>query len=156
LDLEDGQMARVAHSTTAPGTAGQPLPSGPQWTTTRIARPARDLVRSTHFYRDLLGLAVLGGFAGHEGYDGVFFALPGGGELELTTGPAQPAPSTDEDLLVLFLSTTGEVAATGRRLRAAGVRRIRSANPYWNRWGRTFLDPDGYRLVVAATQPDPS
>jgi GNAT superfamily N-acetyltransferase len=26
---------------------------------------------------------------------------------------------------------------------------VPSANPYWNRWGQTFLDPDGYAVVVA-------
>jgi GNAT superfamily N-acetyltransferase/catechol 2,3-dioxygenase-like lactoylglutathione lyase family enzyme len=121
----------------------------PKWTMTRIARPAHDLARSTRFYRDLLGLSVLDGFTGHDGYDGVFFALPGGGQLELTIGPAEPVPGTDEDLLVLYVSTLDEVATIGARLTSAGVRQIPSANPYWNRWGRTFLDPDGYRLVIA-------
>jgi catechol 2,3-dioxygenase-like lactoylglutathione lyase family enzyme len=120
------------------------------WTAVRLARPARDLTRSTRFYRDLIGLSPGGGFENHDGYDGVFFALPGGGELELTAGPAQPAPSTDEDLLVLFVRTWAEVEAIGARLTAAGVTRILNRNPYWNRSGLTFLDPDGYRLVIAA------
>ena len=119
------------------------------WTAVRVARPARDLTRSTRFYRDLIGLSRLGGFENHDGYDGVFFALPGGAELELTAGPAQPAPSTDEDLLVLYVRTWAEVAAIAARLTAAGVTRIRNRNPYWNRSGLTFLDPDGYRLVIA-------
>jgi catechol 2,3-dioxygenase-like lactoylglutathione lyase family enzyme len=122
----------------------------------RLARPARDLDQSTRFYRDLLGLPLLGGFENHDGYDGVFFALPGGGELELTAGPAQPAPSTDEDLLVLYVQTWNEAAAIGARLTAAGVTRITNRNPYWNRSALTFLDPDGYRLVVAASSvPSP-
>ena len=28
-----------------------------------------------------------------------------------------------------------------------------AANPYWNRCGRTYLDPDGYRIVIAAADP---
>ncbi len=144
-------MSRVAQPTTVTGAAPQHPPARPEWTTTRIARPARDLARSTRFYRDLLGLPVLGRFAGHDGYDGAFFALPGGGELELTTGPAEPAPSTEEDLLVLYVRTRAEVATIGTRLTSAGVRQIPSANPYWNRWGLTFLDPDGHRVVVATT-----
>jgi hypothetical protein len=83
----------------------------------------------------------------------VFFALPGGAELELTAGPAQPAPSTDEDLLVLYVQTQTEAAAIGARLTAAGVARIPNRNPYWNRSGLTFLDPDGYRLVIAVATP---
>ena len=123
------------------------------WTAVRVARPVQDLTRSTRFYRDLIGLSPLGGFENHDGYNGVFFALPGGAELELTAGPAQPAPSTDEDLLVLYVETWAEVAAMGTRLTAAGVTRIPNRNPYWNRSGLTFLDPDGYRLVIAAATP---
>ena len=123
------------------------------WSAVRVARPARDLTRSTWFYRDLIGLLRLGGFENHDGYDGVFFALPGGAELELTAGPARPAPSTDEDLLVLYVQAVAEAEAIGARLTSAGVTRIPNRNPYWNRSGMTFLDPDGYRLVIAAATP---
>jgi catechol 2,3-dioxygenase-like lactoylglutathione lyase family enzyme len=122
----------------------------PRWVASRVARPARDLERSIAFYRDLLGLSHRGGFTDHDGYDGVFFALPGGGELELTSGPADPRPGTEEDLLVLYVATSDEVEAVAIALVSAGVRTVPAANPYWNRWGRTFLDPDGHRIVVAA------
>lgn len=118
-----------------------------------MARPARDLDRSVAFYRDLLGLELQGGFADHDGYDGVFFALPGGGQLELTAGPVEPDAGTDEDLLVLYLRTPEEVRHVASGLVAAGVATTTSANPYWQRWGRSFLDPDGYRVVVAAVPP---
>jgi len=146
---------RPLRPATAPSpAAGRLHPAS--WTTVRLARPARDLTRSTRFYRDLIGLPVVGGFENHDGYDGVFFALPGGAELELTAGPAQPVPSTDEDLLVLYVRTWAEAEAIGARLTAAGVTRIPNRNPFWNRSGLTFLDPDGYRLVVAAgSMPQP-
>ena len=145
---------RQHHPATASSSAGPLHPAS--WTTVRLARPARDLAQSTRFYRDLVGLPLLGGFENHDGYDGVFFALPGGGELELTAGAAQPAPSTDEDLLVLYVRTWSEATTIGARLTAAGVTRISNRNPYWNRSGLTFLDPDGYRLVVAASSvPSP-
>jgi predicted N-acetyltransferase YhbS/predicted enzyme related to lactoylglutathione lyase len=134
----------------------QPTGPGPRWVGVRVARPVGDLARSLTFYRDLLGLAERGGFTGHEGYDGVFLALPGGAECELTTGPAVPAPGTEEDLLVLYLRSAREVAEAADRLRAAGVPEVRAANPYWRRWGRTFTDPDGYRVVVAAADPGPA
>ena len=126
----------------------------PAWTGTRVARPACDLARSSGYYRDLLGLQLRGGFENHDGYDGVFFALPGGGELELTAGPIQPSPGTEEDLLVLYVRTLEEVRQIGAGLVSAGVRTVESPNPYWNRFGQTFLDPDGYRVVVAAAQPE--
>lgn len=121
------------------------------WTGSRVAHPARDLAESTAFYRDLLGLELRGGFENHDGYDGVFFALPGGGELELTAGPLEPSPGTDEDLLVLYLNTLDQVRTVGARLVAAGVSTVASPNPYWHRFGETLLDPDGYRVVVAAS-----
>ena len=104
------------------------------------------------FYRDLLGLAFCGGFENHDGYNGVFFALPGGGELELTSGPAEPRPGTEEDLLVLYVDTVDEAISMAERLAAGGVPLVPSANPYWNRWGRTLLDPDGHRVVIAARE----
>ena len=125
------------------------------WVSARVAHPTNDLDRSAAFYRDLIGLRPRGGFADHDGYDGIFFALPGGGELELTAGPAQPRPGTDEDLLVLYLPTLEDVRQTAAELEAAGVPTVPAANPYWDRWGRVFLDPDGYAVVIAATPPDP-
>ena len=93
----------------------------PAWTGARVARPARDLAASSAFYRDLLGLRPRGGFEDHDGYAGVFFALPGGGELELTAGPVAPSGGTEEDLLVLYMGTVDEVRALGVSLVAAGV-----------------------------------
>lgn len=120
-----------------------------------MAHPSGDLDRSGAFYRDLLGLRATGGFADHDGYDGIFFGLPGGGELELTAGPATPRPGSDEDLLVLYVPTLDDVRETAAELEAAGVPTVPAANPYWNRWGRVFLDPDGYAIVIAATPPNP-
>jgi hypothetical protein len=35
------------------------------------------------------------------------------------------------------------------RLEARGHRPVPAFNPYWDRWGgRTFADPDGYRVVL--------
>src|SRR4051812_12674010 len=127
-----------------------------RWTAARVARPVRDLDRSAAFYRDMLGLPPRGGFTGHDGYDAVFFALPGGTELELTAGHSAPHPGTDEDLLVLYVPSPDDVRQRAAELVAAGVPPVPSANPYWNRWGQTFLDPDGYAVVIAAVETDPA
>ena len=42
----------------------------PPWIAARLARPARDLALSVRFYRDLLGLPVVGGFAAADDPDG--------------------------------------------------------------------------------------
>jgi hypothetical protein len=31
---------------------------------------------------------------------------------------------------------------------AAGFERASAENPYWNRLGQTWLDPDGYHVVL--------
>jgi catechol 2,3-dioxygenase-like lactoylglutathione lyase family enzyme len=116
------------------------LVTAPRWSGARVARPVADLARSSRFYGELLGLKRRGGFTGHDGYDGAFFELPGGTELELTTGPTAPRPGTEEDLLVLYLGTPDAVREAAERVAAAGAEAATAINPYWERWGRTFLD----------------
>jgi ribosomal protein S18 acetylase RimI-like enzyme len=115
----------------------------------RVARPAGNLARSIEFYRDRLGLTQTGGFRGHDGYDGAFFALPGGGELELTAGPLPPAGWSGEDLLVLYVADRAALQWWVDALNAHRIEAVPAANPYWNRMGHTVLDPDGYRVVIA-------
>lgn len=70
--------------------------------------------------------------------------------LELVADPEGevcPTP-TEEDLLVLYLGGPVEAAAI-ERLVAAGGHRVAARNPYWDRWGVTIVDPDGYRLVLS-------
>ena len=105
------------------------------------------------FYRDGIGLTQIGGFRGHDGYDGVFLAVPGtNAHLELTAGGGHgpPAPHP-ESLLVLYLdeATVQTVAA---RL---GVDPVRPANPYWAEHGLTFQDPDGFRAVLVPEHWEP-
>jgi GNAT superfamily N-acetyltransferase/predicted enzyme related to lactoylglutathione lyase len=141
-------MDNCVQDTTRPTAADDA--SAPSWIAARVAHPVRDLDRAATFYRDLLGLPAVGGFTDHDGYSGAFFALPGGGELELTAGPSEPDPGSDDHLLVLYVSGPDEVRRRAVVLESAGVPTVVPANRYWERWGRTFLDPDGYAVVVAA------
>ncbi|MBX3716527.1 MAG: VOC family protein [Burkholderiales bacterium] len=117
----------------------------------RIARPVSDLARSCAMYRDGLGLRVLGSFEDHAGFDGVMLGLDGAGwHLEFThcrTHPVAPAP-TAEDLVVLYLPEAAGWEAANARMAAAGFRPVSSFNPYWDARGRTWEDPDGYRVVL--------
>jgi hypothetical protein len=67
-------------------------------------------------------------------------------ELVGDPGDATPAAPTEEDLLILYL--VGEDLAG--RLVNAGSTRVAARNPYWDRWGVTIADPDGYRLVLSS------
>jgi catechol 2,3-dioxygenase-like lactoylglutathione lyase family enzyme len=116
----------------------------------RFARHTDRLDEIVGFYRDGLGLPELGGFAGHDGYDGVFLALPGtDAHLEFTTGGAHTGPAAHpETLLVLYLGTQD---AVDDALRRSGTDPVPPANPYWARNGVTIADPDGWRLVLVPT-----
>lgn len=117
----------------------------------RIARPVRDLERSASMYERGVGLQRLGGFADHAGFDGVMLGWPGAGwHFELTAcrhHPVAPSPSV-EDLVVLYLPDRAEWEAKCQRVLAAGFTEVEAFNPYWQDEGRTFADPDGYRLVL--------
>lgn len=117
----------------------------------RIARPVSDLARARAMYRQGLGLRVLGSFQDHEGFDGVMLGVPGGGfHFELTrctTHPVAPSPSP-EDLAVFYFPSPAAWRSACADMLAAGFRPVASFNPYWDRRGRTFEDPDGYRVVL--------
>lgn len=118
----------------------------------RIARPSRDLAAAERFYADGLGLKVLyRGFAEAPGeHDLIMLGSPGAAwHLELVGGAnlaVEPAPS-DEDLLVIYLAGPVSEALVGR-LEECGGRRV-AQSEYWDRWGVTVADPDGYRLVLS-------
>ena len=106
------------------------------------------------FYRDVLGLAVLAKFCGHDGYDGVVFGLPGNTvQLELThraSHPAIPEPSP-ENQIVFYLPGAAAVASVARRLHAHGHSTVAPENPYWHERGAVaFADPDGWLVLFGA------
>jgi catechol 2,3-dioxygenase-like lactoylglutathione lyase family enzyme len=113
----------------------------------RFARHTNRLEAVVSFYRDGLGLPEIGRFAGHDGYDGVFLAVPGTeAHLEFTAGGGHDAPEPHpESLLVLYLGSPDRVAEAVAR---AGVAPVEPANPYWGENGVTLEDPDGFRVVL--------
>jgi catechol 2,3-dioxygenase-like lactoylglutathione lyase family enzyme len=117
----------------------------------RVARPTRDRDAAAAFYRDLLGLPVLGSFEDHDGFSGLILGLPDASrQLELVAAPgAEPAPSA-EDQLVLYLGSSELVEAAAGRIREAGHKPSTSPNPYWANAGAVcVVDPDGYWLVLS-------
>ena len=144
--LPDGSVQLVL----AGGPVLEELP-GPRWVRVRVAHPTRSIAECVEFYGGLLSLPVDGPYDSAP-YRLVFFALPGGGQLELTEGAPAPVPATVDDLLVLYVPTAADVASLRSSLQDAGVALEVAHNPYWERMGVTVRDPDG-RLVVVAQLP---
>jgi catechol 2,3-dioxygenase-like lactoylglutathione lyase family enzyme len=116
----------------------------------RIARASDDLLRVTRFYTEGLGFEVTAHFEDHEGFDGVMLGHPGAPyHLEFTRKhghTAGRAPGED-NLLVFYLPDALAWRNAVERMRAAGYTDVPAFNPYWDRVGITFEDPDGYRIV---------
>jgi catechol 2,3-dioxygenase-like lactoylglutathione lyase family enzyme len=120
----------------------------------RIARPTDRLDEVVRFYRDGLGLEIIGSFEDHAGYSGVMLGLPGHEyHLEFTShtgGSPCPAPTKD-NLLVFYIPDAGAILNLALRLNAAGYFAVQPENPYWAQQGITFEDPDGWRVVLMNT-----
>ena len=108
----------------------------------------QELVR---FYRDGLGFEVLSSFEDHEGFDGVMLGHRGAAyHIEFThrRGHLVGRAPTDENLLIFYLPDRAEWEQAKRRIEEHGYPAVASANPYWDRNGITYEDPDGYRVVL--------
>jgi catechol 2,3-dioxygenase-like lactoylglutathione lyase family enzyme len=126
--------------------------------TLRIARPSDDLNRLLHFYRDGLGLVVLYQFEDHDGFDGLMLGQKGAPyhfEFTKKQGHLAGRAPTDDNLLVFYYPDVTEWRAAVQRMRDAGFASVNSFNPYWDRDGLTFEDPDGYRVVLQNAPWDP-
>jgi catechol 2,3-dioxygenase-like lactoylglutathione lyase family enzyme len=117
----------------------------------RVARPSDDLERLLPFYRDGLGLRILRRFEDHDGFDGVMLGRERSSyhfEFTRARGHIAGKAPTQDHLLVFYLPELGAWQAAIDRMRAAGIAPVAAFNPYWDRDGVTFEDPDGYRIVL--------
>jgi catechol 2,3-dioxygenase-like lactoylglutathione lyase family enzyme len=123
----------------------------PAFPSLRVARPTDDVDALLPFYRDGLGLSVLYRFENHDGFDGVMLGSPGAQyhfEFTRARGHTAGRAPTPDNLLVFYLPDQAEWRAAVARMQAAGFDPVPAFNPYWDRNGRTFEDPDGYRVVL--------
>jgi len=117
----------------------------------RVARPTDRLEEVVRFYADGLGLTVLGSFEDHEGFDGVMLGIAGAAyHLEFTRkrGDLAGRAPTEDNLLVFYVEEQQAWQAAVDRMMAAGYETVPAYNPYWDRNGLTYEDPDGYRVVL--------
>jgi catechol 2,3-dioxygenase-like lactoylglutathione lyase family enzyme len=117
----------------------------------RVARPTNQLQKLVEFYRDGIGLKVIGSFEGHDGYDGIMLGLPDASyHLEFTQyveGSPCPPPTKD-NLLVFYFSDKDARDKIVQRLNQMGYKEVPPENPYWKNTGVTIEDPDGWRIVL--------
>lgn len=120
----------------------------------RVARPTDNLPALLRFYCDGLGLQVLSSFAGHNGFDGVMLGHAAPYHLEFThrAGHVVGRAPTADNLLVFYLSDAAAWQAAVQRMAAHRFAPVPADNPYWDERGRTFEDPDGYRVVLQLAQ----
>src|SRR4051794_25584348 len=117
----------------------------------RFARSSSNYDQTIPFYRDLLGLPVVGDFADSFREDGTTFGLPDTRiQLEIVRARGAVPAADPLDLLVLYMSGAAAVAAATAPLLTAGVPLDPTPHPYWvARGGIVHLDPDGRRVVFA-------
>ena len=128
------------------------MPSKPQsFVQLRIARPVSNLAGSRAMYCAGLDLEVLGSFEDHQGFDGVMLGKPDADfHFEFTfcrAHPVRPA-TTSEDLAVFYMPDAAEWQDACARMLSAGFHQVTSFNRYWDAHGKTFVDHDGYRVVL--------
>lgn len=120
-------------------------------TTLRVARPTDRLEAVVDFYTTGLGLHIIGHFEDHDDFDGVMLGIHGASyHLEFTRkrGHEVGRAPTEDHLLVFYLPDRAEWQRVIDRMRGAGHSPVASFNPYWDKLGITFEDPDGYRVVL--------
>ena len=117
----------------------------------RIVRPSDDLAGNLKFYRDGLGFEVLTEFKDHDGFDAVILGHAEAAYhlafVHKAGHKAGRAPSED-NLLVFYVPDADAWKRAVARLEDLGHTPVKAFNPYWDRKGKTFEDPDGYRVVL--------
>jgi len=117
----------------------------------RVARPTDQLDEVVRFYKDGLGFDVLDQFADHDGFDGVMLGHNDAAyHLEFTRkrGHSAGRAPTQDNLLVFYLPDLNAWEEAVTKLESQGYRAVKSFNRFWDRNGKTFEDPDGYRVVL--------
>lgn len=117
----------------------------------RLARPTDQLEEVVEFYVAALGFEELGRFEDHAGFDGVMVGHRDSGyHLEFTQhrGHAAGRAPTQDNLLVFYVPDAAQWQSVVARIEALGIAPVPAFNPYWDSHGKTYEDPDGYRVVV--------
>ncbi|RED48007.1 VOC family protein [Aestuariispira insulae] len=128
------------------------MTSIPKSAVLRVARPTDNLQQITGMYLGGLGFKLLASFEGHNGFDGTVLGHEKHNyHLEFTHhhGTTVGRAPTQDNLLVFYLPDEEAWQQQCDQMINAGFVQVPSYNSYWDDCGRTFEDPDGYRVVLA-------
>jgi GNAT superfamily N-acetyltransferase len=134
------------YQSTSPGWPVHLRPGALRW-----ARTSNRYDETIVFYRDLVGLSVVGEFTSSYGEDGTIFGLPDTTvQMEIVRAHPGLVPVEGFDQLVLYLNDAQALATASAPLLAAGLAPDPGQHAYWEANGAvTFRDPDGRGLVLA-------
>ena len=117
----------------------------------RIARATDNMNEVVEFYCNGLGFEVVGRFENHDGFDGVMLGHRSAAyHLEFTSKKGHTAgrAPTKDNLLVFYVPDSEDWRAVTGHIEDQGYPPVESFNPYWDGNGKTYEDPDGYRIVI--------
>ena len=117
----------------------------------RWARSSAHYAATVAFYRDAVGLPVVGEFTASFGEDGTIFGLPDTGiQMEIVRAHPASAGPDGFDQLVLYLNDMEAVTTATAPLRKQGFTPDPAPHGYWAANGAVvFRDPDGRGVVFA-------
>ena len=117
----------------------------------RYARHTNSLAPLIKFYTEVIGLAELGEFKDHNGYDGIFLGQKSADwHLEFTVSKEADNHHFDEDdMIVFYFNTDAEIKSVLQNAERNGTHPVAAKNPYWQVNGHTINDPDGCKVVLA-------
>jgi len=117
----------------------------------RIARPTNNLKSIAKMYESGLDFDRISEFSNHNDFDGIILGHKDNlYHLEFThhRGSIVANAPSEDNLMVFYMPDEIEWNAYSNKMIKAGFKKVNSLNPYWDNFGITFEDPDGYRVVL--------
>jgi catechol 2,3-dioxygenase-like lactoylglutathione lyase family enzyme len=120
----------------------------------RVARHTEDLQKMQRFYEHILGLAIVGNFSDHDGYDGIMLGIAGQPwHLEFTSTPGDSsthsAVAGEEDFLVFYPTSMDAYQEILDKIAAEKLPTYIPKNPFWQAHAIMIKDPDGFSILIS-------